>query len=156
MKENGWNVEWNETQEERLPEAITDRYKNIPEQWMEFIQRIRRMVCPDETTWFLCTEDFAIQDDKAFQWNEWELISLRDAEGDEEWMNEIKQFWDEHLPVVMSVKDGYSYYAISMRDGSVVHGMEPEFEECEPVAVSFADFLEKIVKYGIDNPHIQW
>lgn len=44
-----------------------------------------------------------------------------------------------------SVKNGYAYYAISMKDGSIVRGAEPEFEECELVAVSFTDFLEKIM-----------
>lgn len=28
MKEKGWNIEWSES----LPEHITNRYKNIPEQ----------------------------------------------------------------------------------------------------------------------------
>jgi len=45
----------------------------------------------------------------------------------------------------MSVKDGYSYYAVSMKDGSIVHGSEPEFEECETAATSFEDFMRKIV-----------
>lgn len=29
-----------------------------------------------ETMWFLCTEDFATKSNEAFQWNEWERISL--------------------------------------------------------------------------------
>ena len=32
-----------------------------------------------------------------------------------------------------------------IKDGSVVHGMEPEFEECETVADSFEDFMEKVM-----------
>ena len=49
------------------------------------------------------------------------------------------------LPIFLSVKDGYSYYATSMRDGSIVWGTEPEFEECKLVADSFIDFLEKLM-----------
>ncbi len=51
---------------------------------------------------------------------------------------------DEHLPIFLSLEGGYAYYAISMKDGSVVHGTEPEFEECETVADSFTDFMGKV------------
>jgi len=146
MKENGWTVELNETPVASFPENITNRYKNIPRDWREFIGGIKSMVSPDETTWFLCAEDFDIQGDKAFQWNEWELIGLESAEGDMEWKNGIKSFWDRHLPIVMSVRGCYSYYAIDLNDGSVVCGAEPEFEECETAASSFTDFTEKIMK----------
>ena len=46
----------------------------------------------------------------------------------------------------LSVKDGYAYYAISMKDGSIVQGTEPEFEECTLVASLLADFLEKNIR----------
>ncbi|EDJ0212292.1 hypothetical protein GD462_01710 [Listeria monocytogenes] len=45
---------------------------------------------------------------------------------------------------MMSVGGCYEYYAITLNDGSVVHGSEPEFEESSIVAESFADFLLKI------------
>lgn len=146
MKENGWNIELYETQPPCLPKAITDRYGSIPEQWLEFISEIEYMTNADETMWFLCAEDFNVQGDVAFQWNDWEYISLEGAKDDEEWQAEIKKFWDSHFPIIMSVRDGYSYYAISMENGSIVKGVEPEFEECWPVASSFVDFMEKIIK----------
>ncbi|EAF5052010.1 hypothetical protein C2W34_08740 [Listeria monocytogenes] len=46
---------------------------------------------------------------------------------------------------MMSVGGCYEYYAITLKDGSVVHGSEPEFEESSIVADSFADFLLKIM-----------
>lgn len=49
----------------------------------------------------------------------------------------------------MSVKGGYSYYAISIKSGSVVRGEEPEFEACEKVADSFEDFLREIINKKI-------
>ena len=146
MKEQGWDIKLNKEQGKYLPEAITNRYTNIPKLWLEFIANVKYMVSPDETVWFLSAGDFDIQGDKAFQWNEWELISLESADGDIEWESEIKKFWSNHLPIVMSVKGGYSYYAISMQDGSIVQGCEPEFEECEFVAHSFAAFIERIAK----------
>jgi hypothetical protein len=38
-------------------------------------------------------------------------MSLDSAEGDTEWKQEITKFWDRYLPIVLSVRDGYSYYA---------------------------------------------
>ena len=145
MKENGWNVEYCETQPPCLPKVITDRYGNIPEQWLSFTSEIQYMTNADETMWFLCAGDYNIQGDVAFQWNDWEYISLESAQDDEDWQAEIKRFWDGHFPIIMSVRDGYAYYAVSMEDGSIVKGVEPEFEECRVVASSFVDFMEKVV-----------
>lgn len=143
MQANGWRVAWNETEGEHLPETIKTRYGKLPEQWLDFIACVKCMISSDETVWFLCAEHFTGTGDAAFQWNEWERISLASAENDTQWESEIKKFWNEHLPIVMSVKNGYSYYAIAVKDGSVVYGEEPEFEECRKVADSFADFVEK-------------
>ena len=40
-----------------------------------------------------------------------------DAEGDS-WIAEIKSFWNDHLPICLSLKDGYSYYALCLKDGN--------------------------------------
>lgn len=144
MKEQGWNVELNESRENHLPKEIAERYPNIPQQWLDFISTVKSIINNDNTTWFLCKDDYGIQGEDAFQWNEWELISLDSAEGNTKWENEIKEFWNNHLPIIMSVKCGYSYYAISMKNGSIIQGNEPEFEECEVVADSFLELLSKI------------
>lgn len=146
MKEAGWTVELYESQNKHITSTITARYKHIPKQWMEFIETVQCMMNAEETVWFLCANDFETQSDGAFQWNEWEKIGLESAANDKEWESRIKTFWDNHLPIVMSVKGCYSYYAISMKDGSVVQGAEPEFEECEIIAPSFIAFTEKIGK----------
>ncbi|MDE6603948.1 MAG: hypothetical protein K2K90_17740 [Lachnospiraceae bacterium] len=146
MKENGWQVALYENRNNNLSNEITARYTNIPEQWLEFAGTVKCMMNAEETVWFLCANDFNPQNGDAFQWNEWEKISLASTAGDKEWEYKIKTFWDNHLPIIMSVKGCYSYYAISMKDGSVVRGAEPEFEECEFVTTSFAEFTEKIAK----------
>lgn len=128
-----------------LPQWITDRYHNLPDLWLQFIGKVRELSSADETVWFLCAEDYDTRLDHAFLWNEWEQLSLQSAEGDDVWTDEIKSFWDQHLPIVLSVGNGYAYYAVSMEDGSVVYGAEPEFEECRQVAGSFAEFLEHIM-----------
>lgn len=149
MKEQGWNIELNEGRETHLPKVIEEKYTNLPQQWLDFFITVKSIVNNDDTTWFLCNGDFDVQEEDAFRWNEWELVSLESAEGDVEWENEIKEFWNNHFPIIMSVKDGYSYYAISIKSGSIVQGEEPEFEECEIVADSFEEFLRAIINEKI-------
>lgn len=149
MKENGWDVELNKRQDNDIQKTLANRYVNIPKEWLEFVQAVKHMVSPDEATWFLGPEDFEIQGDKAFQWNEWELMSLESVGNDVEWKSSIEKFWDQHLPIIMSVKGGYSYYAICMADGSIVRGVAPEFEECEKVASSFLNFMENMNQFDI-------
>ncbi len=149
LRDIGWDIELDEMQGNGIPAVLTNRYDHIPKEWLEFVRSVKHMVSPDETTWFLGTEDFDIQGDKAFQWNEWELISLESAGNDAEWKSNIEKFWDRHLPIVMSVKGGYSYYAVSMEDGSIVQGAAPEFELCKTVAPSFAVFIENILKNNV-------
>ena len=145
MKNRGWTVEMNEEQRFCLPEPMKSRYTDYPKSWVEFVSTVQSMIRGDEEAWFLCTEDYDVQGDKAWQWNEWELLSLEAAEDDAGWKEEIREFWDRHLPFFLSLEGGYAYYAFSMKDGSVVHGAEPEFEECETVADSFEDFMEKMM-----------
>lgn len=149
MKEHGWNIKWKEKKGCNLPEIVENRYSNIDEKWFAFISHVESVLSQDETTWFLCSKDYYTQDEDSFQWNEWERISLESAEDDEEWQREIQKFWDNYFPIIMSVKDGYSYYAMSMKDGSIVYGIEPEFEEYKIVADSFCDFIEKILREEI-------
>ena len=143
MRSQGWKLEIRPNPP--LPKWITDRYRSFPDLWLQFIGTVSELFSGGETTWFLCAEDYDSRLDHAWRWNEWEMLSLKSAEADKAWSDEIKAFWDNHLPIVLSLEDGYSYYAISMEDGSVVYGSEPEFEECRVVASSFAEFLEYIM-----------
>ena len=77
-------------------------------------------------------------------------VSLDAAEGDNSWTAEIKSFWNEHLPICLSLKDGYSYYALCLKDGTIVTGEEPEFEETTEVAPSFRDFLQMLCNGELD------
>ena len=143
MKSQGWRAETRPNPP--LPKWITDRYHDLPGLWLQFVGTVSELFSGDETTWFLCAEDYDTRLDHAWRWNEWEELSLQSAEGDDAWRAEIRAFWDDHLPIVLSVRDGYAYYAISMTDGSVVYGSEPEFEECGQAAGSFPEFLAKIM-----------
>lgn len=146
LRRQGWTVSGEDAAPRQLPLCVSGRYHNPPAEWMEFLNCVRSCVSPGETTWFLCLDDFERQDEVSFRWNEWELISLQAAidDQDTEWQSSIKAFWDNHLPICLSVKGGYGYYAIRLSDGVVIHGTEPEFEETREAAPSFGQFLEMI------------
>ncbi len=95
----------------------------------------------DEKLWLLTVQDFCGETNSMFAWNEWELQSIEAAEDDDDWIKQIRSFWDRHLPLAHSVEDGYAYFALKP-DHSIVFGREPEFEETEPVAAIFSQFLE--------------
>lgn len=148
----GWTIGKKSTPKFDLPEVVVNRYGCFPADWTEFISNIDGFVNEDETVWFLCSKDYKAQDENSFRWNEWELISLQAASDDEDrkWQDNIRQFWDAHLPIVLSVDNGYEYYAIRLSDGFIIYGHEPEFEEYEEVAKSFTEFVEKIISGEID------
>ena len=113
---------------------------------------VKRCVTPNEKTWFICEDEFNNSSDTDFKWNEYELLSLEAAMGDDSWKSEITAWWDRHLPIVMSVDDGYSFYAIDLTNdkGAIVHGCEPEFEEVEKVANTLEQFFELIMSNSLE------
>lgn len=147
-KENGWNVELSDKKQD-LPKHINERYKFIPSDWLEFVQCFKTIVNGADNIWFNLPDDFA-NENAEFQWNEFELICLdsikdEDGENSETWLKETREFWDNYLPIVMSVASGYHYYAIGIKTGEIFEGRDPEFEEIEIVTSSFTDFIEKII-----------
>ena len=63
-------------------------------------------------------------------------------------LSDIKSFWDKHLPILMSVKNGYSYVAIGIgefNNGKIFYGTEPEYEDVAIIANSFYEFKEKYI-----------
>lgn len=142
LTEQGWKVEMQENTQ--IPTEIAQRYDSLPTDYIYFLRNMKACVNSAETVWMLCPDDFAPQGEDGFAWNEFEKMSLDAAEGDNIWTAEIKSFWNEHLPICLSLKDGYSYYALCLKDGTIVTGEEPEFEETTEVAPSFRDFLQML------------
>ena len=142
---NGWNAELT-VQKPELPESAIERYKFIPQGWLDFVRCFKLISNGADNIWFLLPEDFADRaDDEGFRWNEFELISLEAASDDEEWQKKIRAFWDNYIPVVMSVAGDYHYYAVGIRTGEIFEGWEPEFDQVQMVAPSFTDFIELII-----------
>lgn len=147
QSEKNWLISYKEQPSFELPEEVHDRYKSFPGDFTQFITNYQSVTDSNETTWLLCSDDYSLQDKDAFRWNEWERLSIQAALDDKDsvWQENIRKFWDKHLPILMSVADGYEYYAIRISDGIIVRGCEPEFEDCLKVADSFAELIEKII-----------
>lgn len=146
--ENKWSVKLNEDKNLNLNAEFTERYSNFNDEYSEFLKCFTEVISNDEKTWFLCQNEYNNMSDMAFKWNEFEELSLEVAEDDEEWKKDIKQWWDKKVPIIMSVRDGYTFFAIDLENnsGEIVRGEEPEFEETEVVANSFFEFLDMLIK----------
>lgn len=149
-KMNSWDI--NENNAVNLCSQVIDRYKAIPYEYLEFLKQIKQCISSNEKSWFLCEDEYNGKSDIAFKWNEFESLSLEATEDDVEWKNEIQKWWDRYFPILMSVNNGYSFYAIDTEDekGSIVYGSEPEFEEVDIVADTFMEFLDLIVNKKIE------
>ena len=141
-KSNGWNIELSK-EECGLPKEVSERYKFIPENWLEFIRCFEVCANGGDNIWFLTPCDY--ENNGAFRWNEFEHICLDAAADDTAWQNSIRAFWDNYIPIVMSTAGGYHYYAVGVKTGEIFEGREPEFEELEICAPSFTDFVENII-----------
>ena len=62
-----------------LPDAVLQRYPNIPDDYLAFISRLRSCHSPTDTTWLLTPADYQAQTETAFAWNEFEQLSLEAA-----------------------------------------------------------------------------
>lgn len=146
-KRNNWSIIEKKEKNLCLETDIISRYKVIPSEYVELLKRIKQMIAPNEKAWFICEDEYNDKSEIVFKWNEFELISLEAVKDDDEWKSEIISWWNEKLPIFLSVNDGYSFYAIDLSNnkGSIVKGYEPEFEETEEVASSFEEFLELIM-----------
>lgn len=142
LRTNDWHFEINEKIDFQSNIEALKEYKKLPKEFFDFLKIYKSILSKDELTWFLCLDEYNEKSEYAYKWNEFELISLEAASGDEDWETEIKNWWKNRLPIIMSVKDGYSFYAIDMLNNNcIVKGEEPEFEETTVVANSFNEFL---------------
>jgi hypothetical protein len=124
------------------------KLSNINEDLIKFIKSFKTLANQEGNVWFLSLDDYAktIKDD-GFAWNEFELDSMEYAENEEQ-KAYVSNFWDNHLPFMMGVKNGYSYLAIVLNGeekGVVVSGSEPEYEETVKISSSLDDFFDKYI-----------
>ena len=146
--ENGWITKRNESAS-AFPDNIVQRFPHsLDTQYYEFICYFSECYTVDEQSWFLCETEYTKEaDDTELGWNVMESMSLEASEHEHE-SQSIKEWWDDHLPILLSTRDGYSHFSISLEKGSfgqVVEGYEPVFEDVVIIANSFVEFLGMIM-----------
>ena len=148
LKNKLWDIKLKSEKSLNLNTYILERYNNIPNEYLEFLYRVEHCISPDETSWLLCEGEYNGTSDIEFVWNEFENISLEAADDEEEFEKYVRDFWNNHLPIFMNVKNEYSFFAIDLNDRnySVVYGYEPEFEEVNIIASNFEEFLELLIE----------
>ncbi|MFF1541986.1 hypothetical protein ACFVWL_18075 [Microbacterium sp. NPDC058269] len=142
LQEAGWQYEPPLPAEDGVPSAL----RTAPETVISWVSSFSLLSSSDETVWFLSRRDYSTGAEGAFAWNECEQLSIRSAITDDE-AAAVSRFWERHVPILLSVRDGYEYLAVR-DDGAVVHGAEPEFEE----AVVVFSPLEDLLRYIIARP----
>jgi hypothetical protein len=142
-----WKVRMREAQTLNLSRHFLLRYPAIPGEYMEFLTHVGSCMANDETVWFLCEDDYNQTTDSAFQWNDFEVQSLEAAGTDEHLKSHIMTFWDQHLPIALSVKSQYAFLCILLTRqdyGAIALGHEPEYEEVEIICGSFGELTALI------------
>ena len=140
----GWTVD-RLPQPKPLPEEILKRYPAIPADYRELIESLGLVTSPERTAWLVTGGIISGECKIAFAWNEWEIQSLDAAGKDGAWATSIRQFWDHHFPLLMSVKSGYAYFALDLTASNVVQGEEPEYEEVSPLAPTIAEMFRMVI-----------
>ena len=135
---------------QQLGASFSQRYPQLPPEYLQFLQSFSRLQTEDGTQWFNSVQDFngevGESAESAFTWNEFELQSLQAFDGDEAGQQQVRSFWDAHLPIVLSVQDHYSYVALGVAThnwGQVFAGEEPEYEEAQCIAPDFGSWLQR-------------
>lgn len=145
LQKLGWTVEG--LAPTPLPSLVLARYPWIPSDVRSLLETYRTIANQDNTAWFLTGREFAGEAGSAYAWNEWERQSLEAAGGDAKWQQSIRAFWDAHIPIVLTVKSGYGYFAVE-RSGTIVRGEEPEYEDVRVVAPTLEEFLRLLAEDG--------
>ena len=141
----GWSFDPTTPPDIALPRALGDASETLVA-WMSSFSELSS---PDDAVWFLGRGDYVARSGEGFAWNAFERISSEAAETNQE-ANEVADFWNAHCPILLSVRGAYSYLAVR-RDGVIVHGAEPEFEDATAVAPSFEALLDSIARGPADG-----
>jgi hypothetical protein len=155
IEAGGFVVTRRETPKE-LPAELLKRYEKIPFEYLTFLKQFGQITNKEDTAWFNSIEDFYGETESDFKWNAFELMSLEWLEDDKEELENIKIFWDNHIPILMSVTE-YEYLAICLkrdRFGEIVHGVEPEFEETTKVCDNFEQLMT-LIKAPLNNDYLK-
>lgn len=149
----GFNVK-KYTHEIEISKSLLNRYKNLPTEYLTFLKKFKEIVNETHTTWFNLSKEFNGTTENEFKWNEFELLSIEWSEEDVDELTTIAEFWNKHIPVIMSVKDQYQFLAICLEKekyGEIVHGTEPAFENVTKICNDFNELVDLLERKGLQN-----
>lgn len=132
-----------------LSEQFLSRYPKLPIEYIDFLNSFSLLANKADTTWFNSITDFNEDEVGEFRWDEFERESMEALEGDATAQGLVSDFWDRHIPIILSVEGGYSHFSIGVGEnnwGKIYFGGEPEYEEVEWVADSFLMFMEALAE----------
>ena len=134
------------TNTNKLSSTFLQRYNNLPTDYLEFLNEFQLITNKDDSAWFNSIEDFNGESDSEFNWNEFEIMSLEALDDDEETCEEIRSFWNIHIPIAIAVEEEYQYLCIDLSSenyGQIYYGSEPEFEDSvDFICDTFTQLLE--------------
>ncbi|WP_324027646.1 hypothetical protein QSV08_06765 [Maribacter sp. BPC-D8] len=143
LKNGGFEIVKNRNLLE-IPKKLVERYTNIPTEYFLFLKSFETITNSSDTAWFNSVQDFNEQSNNEYKWNEFEILSLEWSEDDDEELENVAEFWNRHIPILLSVKDGFQFLAISLTNenyGEIVHGQEPVFEEITKICNNFNELI---------------
>lgn len=139
LKRNGWLVTLtnNVYDEGDFPEI----FKKCPNIVKDFICRMDECANKSDDVWWLTPKIYlGVDEEAAFKWNEFEAMSLESTDD----QPLVVEYWRNVMPIMQSVKDGYSYIGIVIDGadaGTIIMAREPFFEEYDVIADDFESFL---------------
>ena len=136
--------------------TVAANLSHFPE-YLAFVERVRVAESPKGDAWLIASDDFCNPSGSGWNFLE-EQLSIPAAEGDRQWIADIRAFWNEHLPIAISTRGDYAYLALD-RSGRVVMGVAPELEETWEVAKSLDDLsgvLERQWASGTGEIYSTW
>jgi len=162
LRSVGWNVVLRNEGELDLGQEFNARYRDIPEEYLEFLKRVALCTNSAANVWFLGEGDYNGTAGHEFAWNEFEMMSLEGEELDKNSLDKIRKFWREHFPFMLCVHSDYAFLALCVSGsnyGAVVAGYAPEFEEAFTVCDSFGEFItlfSMTLKKEADHPDLNY
>lgn len=159
--EYNWRFEKSQMKRDIISEDIVkEKLSKCPGPFLEFVEYFDLLANAEDNIWLISIKDYFKEDnEEGFSWNELELQSLEYS--DEQEKKDVTEFWSNHLPFMMSVKNDYSYVAIALNGedkGQIVTGSAPEYEDTVTLANSLEGFFEKYIsalKGELDVPALK-
>lgn len=159
LSQNGWKLKLKDIPSIDFDGEIFKRHPNLPTDFAEFLSIVAYCANSTGNIWFVTGPSHCNDPKNTIPWNCYEKMSIEAFSKYNQYdeLPWIKEFWDAHLPFLISEKYGFAYLAIGTgvgNYGEIVRGREPEFEEAVTIYSSFTEFCEAYCFYlngDLDN-----